>query len=155
MTNYELAAIIVASLSALFALGSVIFSYRASKKANSIAEDQRMISQGQIELQIHQIISQTKRDLLDIALKIQDDSSVIIQQAFETARELNLNAYEEACSKYLDSKVDKERFKKNYHIEIRQLVESKSNKDKFDAVTSKYKCILAVYNEWNNLESNP
>ena len=153
MTSYELAAIIVASLSALFALGSVVFSYRASRKASAIAEEQTMISQGQIELQIHQMISQTKRDLLDIVLKLQgDQSSDIVQQAFETARELNLNAYDEACSKYLDGKVDKDRFKKNYHVEIRQLVEDENNREKFDAVTSRYKCILKVYNEWNDLE---
>ena len=153
MTSYELAAIIVASLSALFALGSVVFSYRASRKANAIAEEQTMISQGQIELQIHQMISQTKRDLLDIVLKLQgDQSSDIVQQAFETARELNLNAYDDACSKYLDGKVDKDRFKQNYHVEIRQLVEDENNREKFDAVTSRYKCILKVYNEWNDLE---
>lgn len=153
MTKYELAAIIVASLSALFALGSVVFSYLASKKANSIAAEQKMISQGQIELQIHQMISQTKKDLLEIALRVQDGQADILKQAFETARELNLNAYDEACSKYLDKKVDRERFKRNYHVEIRQLVENPVNREKFDGVTSKYKCILKVYEEWNNLEN--
>lgn len=153
MTKYELAAIIVASLSALFALGSVVFSHLASKKANSIAAEQKMISQGQIELQIHQMISQTKKDLLEIALRVQDGQADILKQAFETARELNLNAYDEACSKYLDKKVDRERFKRNYHVEIRQLVENPVNREKFDGVTSKYKCILKVYEEWNNLEN--
>jgi len=152
MTCYEMTAIIVSVISALISIVSIIFSHHASKKANSIAAEQKMISQGQIELEIHQMISQTKRDVLDIALKIQGNQTGIVQQAFETAREMNLNAYEEACSKYLDGKVDKERFKKNYHVEIRQLVENANNKDKFNAVTSKYKCILAVYAEWNNLE---
>ncbi len=152
MTCYEKTAIIVSVISALVSIGSIIFSHCAAKKANSIAAEQKMISQGQIELEIHQMISQTKRDVLDIALKIQGNQMGIVQQAFETAREMNLNAYDEACSKYLDGKVDKERFKKNYHVEIRQLVENPNNKDKFDAVTSKYKCILAVYDEWNNLE---
>lgn len=152
MTCYERTAIIVSVISVLISIVSIIFSYHAAKKANSIAAEQKMISQGQIELEIHQMISQTKRDVLDIALKIQGDQTGIVQQAFETAREMNLNAYDEACSKYLDGKVDKERFKKNYHVEIRQLVENTNNKDKFDAVTSKYKCILAVYDEWNNLE---
>lgn len=154
MTTYEKIAIVISVISALMALGSIIFSYRASKKANSIAADQKMISQGQIELQIHQMISQTKKDLLEIALRVQKDQDKIIKQAFETARELNLNAYDEACAKYLDGKVDKDRFKKNYHVEIRQLVDDENNRDKFDAVTSKYKCILKVYNEWNNLEES-
>lgn len=152
MTIYEKIAIGLSALSIIAAVGSIIFAYITSQKANSIAADQKMISQGQIELQIHQMISQTKKDLLEIALKIQDGQSEVIKQAFETARELNLNAYDEACSKYLDKKVDCERFKRNYHVEIRQLVEDANNRGKFDAVTSKYKCILAVYNEWNNLE---
>lgn len=112
MTCYEMTAIIVSVISALISIVSIIFSHRASKKANGIAAEQKMISQGQIELEIHQMISQTKRDVLDIALKIQGNQTGIVQQAFETAREMNLNAYEEACSKYLDGKVDKERFKK-------------------------------------------
>lgn len=154
MTTYETAALIISGISLLIAIGAIFFSSRASKKANTIAENQKMISQGQIELQIHQMISQTKRDVLDIALKVQDGNSDIVRQAFESARELNLNAYEEACAKYLDGKVDKKRFKKNYHVEIRNLVENDNNKDKFDGVTSKYKCILAVYEEWNNLEKS-
>lgn len=152
MTTYETAALIISGISLLIAIGAIFCSSRASKKANTIAENQKMISQGQIELQIYQMISQTKRDVLDIALKVKDGNSDIVRQAFESARELNLNAYEEACAKYLDGKVDKKRFKKNYHVEIRNLVENDNNKDKFDGVTSKYKCILEVYEEWNNLE---
>lgn len=148
----EIVALVISAFSALIALASALFSYHASKKANTTADEQKMISQGQIELQIHQMISQTKKDLLEIALKVQDGSGDILRQAFETARELNLNAYDEACSKYLDRKVDKERFKKNYIVEIRQLVEDPNNQKKFDSVTSKYKCILKVYEEWNNLE---
>lgn len=153
MSEYELAAVIISIISTLIALGSIIFSYRTSKKANDIATEQNKISQGQIELQIHQLISQTKKDLLDIALKVDSGQAEILKQAFETARELNLNAYDEACSKYLDKKVDRERFKRNYHVEIRQLVEDPNNGEKFNGVTSKYKCILKVYEEWNNLEN--
>ena len=81
------------------------------------------------------------------------DMKGVLTQALNTANERNLNAYEEACAKYLDNKVDKERFRKNYHIEIRQLVEDTNNKDKFDATTSPYKAILKVYKEWNDLEN--
>ena len=72
-----------------------------------------------------------------------------LKQALKTAQEQNLNAYEEACAKYLDGKVDKERFKKNYSVEIRQLVEKYS--EKYGATTP-YKATIKVYNEWNNLE---
>ena len=101
------------------------------------------------------MINQTKKDVRDITLTIakKSDDKDILSQAFNSAIESNLNAYEEACAKYLDNKVDKERFKRNYSVEIRQLVENTNYKKYFDATTSPYKCILKVYNEWNNLES--
>ena len=71
---------------------------------------------------------------------------------FDLAIENNLNAYEEACAKYLDNKVDKVRFKKTYISEIRQVVENVELKKYFDAVSSKYKAILKVYYEWENHE---
>ena len=89
---------------------------------------------------------------MDISLLIADGSKDILTQAFKSARELNMNAYDEACAKYLDNKVDKERFKRNYCIEIRRLVEDKNNSEFFNPTTSPYRCILKVYNEWNNLE---
>ena len=55
-------------------------------------------------------------------------------------------------TKYLDEKIDKVRFKKSYHTEIRQLVESEKLQSYFNPVTSKFKGILKVYDEWNNLE---
>ena len=117
------------------------------------------ISQGQIELEIHQLINQTQKDVMEISIviaeKLPDNSpeaKIMIKKALSTAYERNLNAYEEACAKYLDNKVDKERFKKNYHLDIRKLVENEHFKDKFNSTTSPYKAILKVYNEWNNLE---
>lgn len=69
----------------------------------------------------------------------------------QNAKEGLLNAYENGCFKYIDNKIDKERFKKIYLIEIRNIVEDKSFKDKFDSNTSRYKAILKVYKEWNDL----
>lgn len=148
MTNYEIVAIVISILGLFISVISIIRAKNAHK-----------IAQGQIELNIHQLLNQTKKDVIDIALVIAEKCSgneqemrSAIAKAFDTANERNLNAYEEACAKYLDNKVDKERFKKNYHIEIRQLVEDTNNQSKFDANTSTYKAILKVYKEWNDLE---
>lgn len=141
-------------IAVIFSLIGIVLSIISLIRANSAHK----IAQGQIELNIHQLINQTKKDVMDVSLiiaeKCYDDEEVkkTLQQALNTANEQNLNAYEEACAKYLDNKVDKERFKKNYYIEIRQLVENNINKDKFDAITSTYKAILEVYQEWYNLE---
>ena len=148
MTPYEIVAIIISVAGLIISLVSIIKSNRAHK-----------ISQGQIELNIHQLINQTQKDVIDISIALAErctndnqQAKELMEKALSTAYERNLNAYEEACAKYLDHKVDKERFKKNYHKEIRQLVESKHWKGKFDSTTSPYKAILKVYKEWNDLE---
>ena len=145
MSIYEVIAIFISAVGIVISIISLIKVHKADK-----------ISQGQIELNIHQLISGTKKDVLDLTLMVteklssdQEKTKEILNQALESAKEQNLNAYEEACAKYLDNKVDKERFKKNYIIEIRQLVER--NSDKYNT-TSPYKATLKVYNEWNNLE---
>ncbi len=76
----------------------------------------------------------------------------IYERNFKLAIENNLNAYEEVCAKYLDGKADRERFVKTYKREIRQLVENQEYRERFDGVTSPYKAILKVYDEWENLE---
>lgn len=145
MSVYEIIAIVISFIGIVLSVISLIKANKADK-----------ISQGQIELNIHQLISGTKKDVLDLTLMIteklspnQNEMKEILNQALELAREQNFNAYEEACAKYLDKKVDKERFKKNYIVEIRRLVER--NPDMYN-MTSPYKATLKVYNEWNNLE---
>jgi len=145
---YEIVAIGISIAGLVISIISIIKSHYAHK-----------ITQGQIELNIHQLLNQTKKDVMEVALLIAekcsddvDGTNKLLSKALDTANERNLNAYEEACAKYLDKKVDKERFKKNYHVEIRQLVENENNKSKFDANTSHYKAILKVYDEWNNYE---
>ena len=75
-----------------------------------------------------------------------------LQQGFGAAVQNYLNAYEELCAKYLDSKVDTVRFRKSFAVEIRNLVERESLGPYFDANTSRYKAVLKVYHEWENLE---
>lgn len=147
MTVYEIIAVIVSVIGLLVSIYSIIRANNAHK-----------IAQGQIELNIHQLLNQTKKDEMEISMMIaqkssnNDETVKILKNALKSAMERTVNAYEEACAKYLDGKVDKERFKKNYHIEIRQLVEDNNYKKYFDSTTSSYKAILKVYKEWNDLE---
>lgn len=112
--------------------------------------NQNKNNQGQIELMIEQNISYSKArlaDLLRINKKSEND-----KQAIEIAIEEYLNAYESACSKYLDKKVDKKRFKKQYYKCIKDIVEASFFSKKLDKISSPYKAILKVYDEWYNLE---
>lgn len=108
MSPYEIVAVVISVISIIMS----IISLRKAWKADKIA-------QGQIEISIHQLINQTKKDVMDISVIISEKLSAnkeeieeALKQALKTAQEQNLNAYEEACAKYLDGKVDKERFKK-------------------------------------------
>ena len=76
----------------------------------------------------------------------------VIQQQVMAALESVANAYDEACTKYIDGKIDKNRFKKTYANELRKWVESESVKDKYVMPHSQYKATIKVYDEWNNLE---
>lgn len=149
MSTYDMVSLVMSVIGILISIISIAVAYNAHK-----------ISQGEIELNIHQLLNQTKKDVMDVYLIIAEKCSEndeemkkILNRALNTATERNLNAYEEVCAKYLDNKVDKDCFKKNYNIEIRQLVEDENNKDKFNATTSVYRAILRVYKEWNDLEN--
>lgn len=76
----------------------------------------------------------------------------IIQASVSASLEEVANAYDEACMKYLDEKVDKVRFKRAYIYEIKNWVESDAVKNKYVMPQSKFHATVKVYNEWYNLE---
>ena len=86
-------------------------------------------------------------------LKAQDKRRLeILEKAFRSAVEDNLNAYEDACAKYVDGKIDKERFKKSYISEVQRLCAEKTSviTDLMHPdTTSKFQAIWKVYREWH------
>jgi hypothetical protein len=113
-----------------------------------------------MELILRQSISNSRNRVEDIGIRLEefklnhpsnDDS--VIKRSVNSALEDSLNAYEKGCSLYLDEKIDKDRFFKDFRTEIRQLVENKNLNEKyFHPTTSKFKAILKVYDLWENLE---
>lgn len=150
MTVYEIVSIAVSGL-------AIIISIVSIWKANSTA------SAG-IELDINRGITSTRARVSDMSIQMFPLLSKAIRTpeeerllqgytlAFEEAQESHLNAIEEACAKYLDKKVDRRRFKKTHRTAIRQLVEDDDHKQYLDPLTSRFKAILKVYKEWENLE---
>jgi hypothetical protein len=124
----------------------------------------KKVASASIELSINDRITTTKEKVNEYTTiliplmsktELSDEEKRALElygKQFNLSVENNLNAYEEAVSKYLDDKVDRKRFKKLYQIEIRQLVEKQELKKYFDGVSSRYKAILKVYNEWENHE---
>lgn len=137
-------------------------STKEAEKATNIAN---RISNGQIELNIAALIIETENRTMDLSIEMakyfkdnledyEKKQLEFLKIAHDQAIESNLNAYEEACAKYLDEKTDKERFKRMYNVPIRRLLDGDELKKYFDPITSSFKCILKVYNEWNNLEND-
>lgn len=160
MEKLEIAKFILSCLTLIVSIIAICISISANSKSKENADENTRIANGTIELQIRNMISDSRRHLTScihelVALKKNNENQELtenVQAIYESAKQDYLNSYEEACSKYLDNKVDKTRFKKTYSIEIRNIVEKEPFKSVFDSFSSTYTAIKKVYEEWNNLE---
>lgn len=158
---------ILASLSLAVSLGAVYFAKSSSAKANTIAQENLNLQHGMVELEISQSIENAKSKLNEISIimvpfvtrenlksiSAEDEATLeLYRKNLNAATQTLMNYYDAACSKYIDGKVDRVRFKKSYKGEIRKLIENDDLKEYFNPLTSSYKPILNVYTEWENLE---
>ncbi|MDR0868739.1 MAG: hypothetical protein LBP75_09770 [Planctomycetota bacterium] len=138
----------------LLSIGAIAISVIAIVKSNNAAKTANDLTKGQVEMQIREMISSARRHYADMATKLpNEDATPVISKLIASALEDVRNAYDESCAKYIDGKVDKERFKKLYVTEIRNLVESESTKSEYIQPQSKYEATCKVYKEWNCLEN--
>lgn len=134
-------------LSATISIVSMMVSFCAQSKANSISATANKMIMGQNEMQIREMISNAKREYMELALtKCNDKTSDMFVFLERVALESVLNAYDEACAKYIDGKIDRKRFKTMYLREIQQVVDQFSCE--IDGFESKYPAILHVNEEW-------
>ena len=109
----------IAIIISILAFGFSLFSFF---KSNSLTK-------GQVEMQIRDMISSAKWRYADLGIQLsKDNQNQTLIASTKAALEDVLNAYDEACAKYIDKKVDTERFKKLYVTEIRNLVEDNNTK---------------------------
>lgn len=108
-----------------------------------------------MELDIRNLIMHAKERYEDKVLSFDKGvgkGRLIYTKLMDSVLEDCLNAFDEACTKYIDGKIDKTRFKKTYFDEIRQLVENKAFNDKYSGPQTKYEATVKVYKEWKNRE---
>ena len=133
----------IAIIISIVAFGFSLFSFF---KSNSLTK-------GQVEMQIRDMISSAKWRYADLGIQLsKDNQNQTLIASTKAALEDVLNAYDAACAKYIDKKVDTERFKKLYVTEIRNLVEDNNTKSYYVMPQSKFQATVKVYREWNNLE---
>lgn len=143
-------AIIVPTIISVVSMGISINSNNRSKEIEKINSD---LMSGQVELQIREMIFSAQKNFSDIGKEvIPDKDEEFNTKLLNMSLEMVCNAYDEACAKYLDGKVDKKRFRNNYYTEIKKLVENKDTKPYYDTIDSKFQATIKVYKEWNNLE---
>lgn len=150
-------AIIVPCITAIISIAISIESNNRSKESNNRSKEIEKINSdlmsGQIELQIREMIFSAQKNFTDIGKQlVPDKDDNFNAKMLDMSLEMVCNAYDEACAKYLDGKVDKVRFKKIYYTEIKNLVEKEDTKPYYDTIDSKFQATIKVYKEWNNLE---
>ena len=157
----DLAMVILTALAVLVSVIALYVSFKASQKGNELASVANDLTKtpndmqmAQVEMQIRELILSARSRYEDKVVQFKNDEDIeLCKSMLDSALEGVLNAYDEACAKYLDGKVDKERFKKLYHDEIRQLVDDATTKEKYIEPQTKFHATVKVYTEWNNLES--
>lgn len=154
------------AISGVAALTSGIFALLAYSSANK----SRGIAMGQAETSLRGAISTTRQRFRDVVLKVvevragrrDDDLNAAdkrqlatLDAALREAVEDHLNAYEDACAKYNDGKIDKVRFRRMYEEEIRGLCRNENQAIRsllHPSDTSKFNVIWSVYREWHHNE---
>lgn len=134
-------------------LGVAAFNYHKYKmlttKYNDMVQVQTLTAQGALETQIRQVIMQTTHDVTAIAVQLADKpDNEMLQFAYKVAEESYRNAYEDACAKYIDNKIDQNRFEKMYKKEIRRLVEEEPHKQFYADLQTQYSSTANVYKKW-------
>lgn len=145
--------VITTVISVIISFLALIVSILSFVKSNIASKTASDLTKGQVEMQIRSMITAAKTHFTEMSIQLtKDPDNETLQASVYAALEEVANAYDEACAKYLDKKVDKVRFKQMYVNEIRNWVESDSVKDKYIMPQSKFHATVKVYDEWNNLE---
>lgn len=122
MQTSDIITLILGIASFITACSTILLSFKYNK-----------LVQAQVEMQIRERITYARTRYEDLIINHNKElNDELIKMVYESTKEEFLNAYDEACQKYLDGKVDKERFKKSYFIEIQSIVKSVDFKQKYD-----------------------
>lgn len=167
----------IASISAAIAFFSLLvtiyFSWRAYQHSNKAKDSEiraNNIAIGQSETSLREAISNARQRVEEATYKIEDlllgrDPNIlsqteqsrltILSKTRNASIENYLNSYEDACGKYIDNKIDKERFRKSYISEVANLCRAdvvSYARFMHPKATSKYEAIWKVFDEWHRHE---
>ncbi|GGQ19060.1 hypothetical protein [Shewanella litoralis] len=162
-----------AGVAFLSMLVTIYFSSKAasaSKESISNADRANIIAIGQTETSLREQIANARIRMEDCGLKIpeflkgRDKANLseeelphleFLEGNWRSSTENFLNAYEDAFGKYLDDKTNKERFRRTYINEIKNICDPKRTsyaRLMHPESTSNFEAIWKVYKEWHRHE---
>ena len=107
----------------------------------------------EISIKLADLTAGKTEDKMSPAIRERRD---VLTDAWREAVEDNLNAYEDACAKYIDNKIDRERFRRMYETEIENICRADERSIIFSMMypeqKSRFHAIWKVYHEWNKRE---
>ncbi|MDC7998401.1 hypothetical protein [Gilvibacter sediminis] len=151
----EHASIIISILALFVSIIDRLANNHNNKTTMAKAEEAIKISQGAIEIEIRNSISSARTKVNDFGLEYQKTQNEnpkkdlsYQKKFFYSIVEDFINQYDRACMLYLDNKIDKDRFRKEYKNEIINVVENKSYKKKyFNPDKPRFESLISVYQE--------
>ncbi len=145
----------IAFLALLVSLAGGIVNWVFNKKTDKKAEQAIRLAQGATEIELRNLISNARREVTDFRLKIKEfkkenpeDDLGDHEKVFYAILEDYFNQYDRACRLYLDDKVDKHSFKKEYKKEIENLIKNPNYKRYLNPKKKRYEGIILVCQEW-------
>lgn len=99
----------------------------------------------EIEIELKNMIDEKKNNYVSL-LNNEDKIDFFVEE--------ELNAYDKACSLYLDNKVHKKRFKQDYYNEIMSIFESDvfTEIGELNDARCKYSSLITVYDKWKKIK---
>ena len=153
MTEFEITIVVFTSISCLISLFTIYYTIHKNKKNEQLVEK---LNSANLEVMIAERISVARVQCEDLHLIIAEKCDGItdkkqleaFQKSLNSKRENYLNAFDDACSMYVDDKIDKERFKKNYRNSILQIFSDDNYKKLLNLETAcKFQSLLMLYRE--------
>lgn len=166
MTLFEIASTVLSAGALVVSVLAYLKASRGTDHGLQLTHGQLRTAQGQLEVDLRRMITDAKlrveelfKEHGEFLAKAEARLSSAekkrrerLKTSAHAAIEGYLSALDSACGKYLDpGKIDKERFKKDYQREIRQVVQDKAHAEYFGPGHA-YNALMTVYEEWENPE---
>lgn len=152
----DLITIFISGLAIVISILDRIANSRNNKRTDKKAEKALKLAQGTIEIELRNSISNARRRVDEFGLDLQNfkldrpDAELIAhEKIFWSILEDYLNQYDRACMLYLDKKIDKKAFRREYQTELKNIITNENYKERyFNKAKPRFESVIKVYNKW-------